>query len=118
MKTKYILGIVGLVLIASCQTPSQKCSGTYKGQYTNNALILYDINTTVTAEGENTVSVTFNAGSGASITVNGISITTNGDSFALTKVEFTGAFSGAVEGNELNVGYSSIAGAITFVGTK
>lgn len=118
MKVKYLLGVVAIALIAACQTPAQKCEGTYNGQYTNNAVILNGINTTVTANGDKTVSVTFNSGSGASITVSGISVTEGSSSLALTKTEMFGAFSGAVDGNELNVGYSSIGGAITFVGTK
>lgn len=118
MNLKHVIGMAAIALVAACQTPSQKCSGTYNGQYTNNATILNGINTTVTANGDNKVNVTFNAGGGAEITVTDINITANGDNFALTKTEFFGAFSGAVNGNELNVGYSSIAGAITFVGTK
>ena len=107
-----------IVIIASCQTPAQKCQGTYNGQYTNNATILTGINTTVTADGDKTVSVTFNAGSGAAVTVSGINVTEGSGSLALTKTEMFGAFSGAVDGNELNVGYSYIGGAISFVGTK
>jgi hypothetical protein len=104
-------------LVASCATPSEKISGTYTGQYTNNTIILTGIKTTITKEGDKTVSVTFDA-TGTAITVSGVNIVENENSFALTKVDFLGAFSGAVEGNELNVGYSSIAGAISFVGTK
>jgi len=118
MKTKYLLGIVAIALVAACQTPAQKCAGTYNGQYTNNATILYGINTTVTADDDKTVSVTFNSGGTPSITVSGISVTEGSNSLALIKTELFGAFSGAVDGNELNVGYSSIGGAITFVGTK
>src|SRR5688572_13866932 len=101
MKLKYLLGIATIILVAACQTPAQKCEGTYNGQYTNNATILSGINTTVTADGDKTVSVTFNSGSGASITVSGIAVTEGSGSLALTKTEMFGAFSGAVEGNEL-----------------
>lgn len=118
MKVKFLLGILTIALVTACQTPSQKCSGTYNGQYTNNALILTGINTAVVAESDDKVSVTFDAGSGTSITVSGISVSTNGNDFTLIKTELFGAFSGAVSGNELNVGYSYIGGAITFVGTK
>jgi hypothetical protein len=119
MKIQLITAFIGIALMASCLAPSEKISGNYHGQYTNNALILMDAHATITKVDQNTINLTLSHSSISPVTIEGINVTEgDNNSFALVKTDFINVLSGAVEGNELSISYSYLGGVITFVGTK
>jgi hypothetical protein len=115
---KNIFLLLGFFCMISCVPPAEKISGNYNGQYTYNTSISNGVTAAVVKETDNTVTINFSGGGISPLTISGISITSNNQSFALTKTGFAESVSGAVDNNQLSVSYGFMSGAMTYVGTK
>jgi hypothetical protein len=126
-KLTYLLLAVGVILIASCQKPSEKSAGTYNGTYT----VLssnYSGSDVITASGDNTNWEMHIPSMSVNGTANGVTTSASGDNvtFSFTSSSTTDgditAISGTLTGNNLTFSFtvrvsgSGVTG--TFSGSK